>query len=81
MTNKLEIIIYTCLIICTILLLAWGSFVIVPLQIEYTDNCKNICSEQNLNYSVSFSSNPWDNVNGKCFCKLEYHQELEEAQE
>ena len=61
-------------IICGILIamlvftLIWGIN-IVPKQLSFDNSCKNNCLSKGLDYETEMFSYPWNNVNGKCFCK------------
>ena len=63
--KKIVIIISILVMIFTII---WGIN-IVPKQMDFDNYCKTICQSKSLDYEVEMASYPWNNVNGKCYCK------------
>ena len=62
----------TIAIIVVMLLLfviAW-TFNIVPEQLRFDGKCEKSCGDLGWDtYETKFRSLPWNNLNGKCFCK------------
>jgi len=59
-------------IIALIYVTIWG-FHIVPIQLDFSNGCEDICLKNGMDYETSFRSIPWDNLNGRCYCKAEIH--------
>lgn len=72
--NKAIKILNGFLVLLIIAMFIWGIN-IIPKQMAYQEECKSACLDENLSYQISFDSNPWDNVNGKCFCLEEINLE------
>ena len=49
-----------------LLVILWGIH-IVPLQLEFIEDCKIKTSNLGLDYEIEFFSYPISNVNGKCW--------------
>lgn len=65
---KGEYIIYIVLITILLFVLVWGVNITIK-QLEFKDDCKNSCLSKSLDYETRFVSYPWNNVNGRCYCK------------
>jgi len=45
---------------------------IIPKQMAFDNSCKEVCLLKGFNdHEITTFSYPWNNVNGKCYCKNE----------
>ena len=61
-------IIYAILVLILVFTLIWGIN-IIPKQMDFDNSCKQNCLSKGLEYETRVNSYPWNNVNGKCYCK------------
>jgi hypothetical protein len=73
--EKIKLIFIIIILMITMFFIIWGAS-IFPKQLEFTNRCEAKCLQINLSYDVSFASIPWNNVNGKCYCKQRFEMEM-----
>ena len=64
--NKLQFL-FLFAILFLVSSMIWGIYMI-PKQLDFSNQCEDLCGEMDKNYSVRFSSTPFTNINGECSC-------------